>query len=286
LKYTEIEEAISIVKISRIFRAEIRGSDSVQENKQAEIFPNLTDDENNIFNSVQYKYMNIEIKSDDNNIATVEVIGKRFYVHGINIGKTFLRIKVTNPLNEQYETIPFEISVYKPLSLDPEILYLIPGSEYQINVIGGPKDIKKSYEIIESSINGTNPFNLSNDGVITGLSYGGGYINVIVQTDNETIVTLKLHVYIVELTDLYGSNNLKIYENNCVTLTIRGKSNDIILSQLYLQNPYLKQSISSSNESMVFIKQSQIFTSNEIPSKILIKTSKLILCLWKKYWRH
>ncbi|CAF0812330.1 unnamed protein product [Brachionus calyciflorus] len=180
--------------------------DKVQEGKRIKIYVQIVDATGNFIQSKYFKLMNLEPRiHGDNNLVKLEIsdddTGSEntgvYVLNGLRSGFIHIEFEATSD-SKIIKSSKKEIEVFSPLKIEPKLVELILGSEYQIQYSGGP--VLTPEMIIKFDVEDHADFiNISDTGLVLTQKLGLVRINVKILNSKKLYTKDSVDLKIVEL---------------------------------------------------------------------------------------
>jgi len=226
----------------------------------------------------------------------------RYQLMGLREGVVGLIASVVNRNGRRVYSVPFLVHVYPPFVIEPEELWLIPGSIYQIRAVGGPQshDVVRSLttelEIVEQvgwpSENDTSeeiPQNtlvatINGRGLIVAHEYGRARVILRKVWDGEVLVELSAPIRVVSVNGVYQipPSDTTLYLDTTVPMHTYGVAiaeDDAtlgVLTPLSLQSPYWSVTYENTNRKVVALLGNNV-ASSLVPVSAVRSTERLLV---------
>ncbi|RNA36717.1 nuclear pore membrane glycoprotein [Brachionus plicatilis] len=177
--------ARSIVKVAGIYSILVNlEDDKVQEGQQIKIFVKIDDASGNFIQSKYFKLMNLEAKIDsDLSLSKIDSLNQfvetddcRVYsITGLKSGLIKISFEIRSN-DDVIKSMPVNIEIYEPIKVEPKMVEIILGTDYQIRYTGGPvssHDITIEYQTFDTEV-----INVNEIGLVNGLALGSAKVNI------------------------------------------------------------------------------------------------------------
>lgn len=190
----------SIITISDISSVILKVNDMVKLGQYIPLEVETFDQNNQLFEIEQYKFMNFSFQID-NSVVTIEKSenNRTYYVKGSSLGIAHIILTLKTRTGIIISSKPIEIYVYPSLKLIPKQLTLLPGTYFQIQWNGGPP--------LRSDIS----FKIENLTIVTIDKLG------MMEAKEEGITRLYV---IIQATDLLNQDKI-IYEEDFIDIIVK-----------------------------------------------------------------
>ena len=154
--------------------------DKVLEGQQTKFFVQIVDANGNYIQSSYFKLMNLQAKVVDGDLSMLKIepsnqmvesdTTKVFMLTGLKSGFVKIRFEAQSD-SEIIKSQEKLIEIYAPIRVEPKMVELVPGTEYQIKYTGGPElshDIKIIFEILDDD----KLLELNQNGLVKALQLG------------------------------------------------------------------------------------------------------------------